>query len=274
MLSSQIYPFSAGMVNLGNTCYVNAAMCVFGSCKSVIAALESSKSPLAKTLCATLASMQAGITASPAPVLSHLITSHKPNEQHCVMELIEEISKVVTEVAPIFSVCRMTVVRCMGRESCEARQELEEQIGWHRLPVSELSLQDICRTNLTRIEIARMPGSCETCGSKHRLLETHVLHLPPVLLISINRYDQTGKCLTKVHCPHLLVFENPLRKYGLRCIVRHIGTNTEGGHYVSDIVFDQGFLHVDNETLLILPMGRDGPREVQTSVAVYEALED
>jgi len=254
---SQLHPISAGMVNLGNTCYITASMCVFSSCKSIIDALESSKSPLAQTICATLASMQAGITASPAPVLPHLIPPHNPNEQHCVMELIEEISKVITEVAPIFSICRMTVIRCMGREPCEARQEIDEQIGWHRLPASNLSLQDICTTNLTRIETARMPDSCATCGSMHRLIEAHVLQLPPVLLISINRYDQSGKCFTKVHCPRLLLFENPLRKYGLRCIVRHIATNTGGGHYVSDIVTDQGFLHVDNETLLILPMGKD-----------------
>ena len=80
--------------------------------------------------------------------------------------------------------------------------------------------------------------------------KTELIKAPEYLCVQLIRYDDFGKVITEVNIEEVLIFNN--NSYEPICLLNHIGTQRDQGHYVTHSKTDSGkwMLYDDNDIYL------------------------
>jgi len=244
----------AGLANLGNTCFLNAAVQALNAVSPLRQYFSDGK--VDGKVTNLLASLTQRMNAAHAPsinsselsqLLSHL--NFADGRQHDSFELtrglvnamIEDVPKDAAKNVPkdIFSFETFGVVRCdvCGNQSATKEECVDLSLEMPVNSPSVVPLENLMTQYFKpTIFVGENRYHCEKCNGFTTAKRTlHLGSFPRTLIVSLNRFryspsgDRKIKLLTQVSIPSALLVSS--MSYGLEAVVVHSGTSTEAGHY-------------------------------------------
>ena len=234
-----------GMTNLGNSCYLNAALQVMVNSDPFIRYLSEGDHPVAAALKELVTQYKSGASTvvSPAAVLSALIeldpTLFRKLRMGDSHEAVSAILSVMGErVRRLFSFSMRTskqCIECGGSGTDPDRVEIMQELIVPLLS-AEVSLEEVVNKMTHTVEVVDKI-ECETCGASttHRIFRNIDID-PQLLLIVLSRYNPDGSKLNVlVQYPQRLRIGEKGEDYVLTGTVHHVGGRRESGHYYAEL---------------------------------------
>ncbi|KDO34099.1 hypothetical protein SPRG_01373 [Saprolegnia parasitica CBS 223.65] len=251
VVSSLASPVSAGLKNLGLTCYINAVLHSLAHTDFRSKASDEHDNAFAMALADVLTAIRNGDTSwigDDHPVLAFHI-GHQEDVREYYDWLLDQLESTSVPVAVmLYHDVTLTCVTCN-----DARSNTEH------IYVLALTLESASGSVANALAEQYPAGGVEStekvdCGTCKVKVQNHtsrerVLLSPQVLVVDLLRFNATTKLRHKVINDHEIMFNEA--SYELVAVVVHLGEFTAGGHYVAYVRThpNEWYLMDDNKPL-------------------------
>ena len=259
-----------GLVNLGNTCYMNAAIQSLHACKKFkVALFSSTKEGLNDKLSKEIARVftkQLNSVHRPIQLLKTICSNESfekyanGEQQDCcelIVKLMDYWSKANKEILKLFEGGVRSEVTC---SKCNT-----QSYTWDCFMILKLCLGDqlLCKKGTVSIEdlisiwrkkeilVEENEYKCINCNEKTKSVKSlEISNAPSILVAQIKRFEYTIEGKGRKLCK-LIKFTDKLNinvdtlheganliTYNLKAVISHVGDKISGGHYIATTRFD------------------------------------
>ena len=258
-----------GLVNLGNTCYLNSLLQAFmhtNSVRSSISVLPQESiqtSHFLGNMTALFHAQWEGEDQGPIKPRSLFknLHAHNPllfrrNIQQDAHEAFIALANLMREAHESLDLFRFSINTALRCENGPHSSNLDQTQGMvllvPRLDIP-VALEDLISEYLRPESIAGVAA----CWGRTAQRAIEVVQLPRVVVFSLNRNDYTNpKILTAVRFPDeisasLLLASNPDdgRRYRLTAVVNHLGVSVDSGHYTANVLLNGEWWNADDSVV-------------------------
>lgn len=262
-------PGLKGFRNLGNSCYLGAALQMLTHSVLFRASISSRpRTSFASSLSLLFHDQWSGEgdeALNPWSMLETLIVGHgftytQVEDTHeAIVSLLDHI-----DASSLFT---LTLNRSRTCSNCSAFRTIREpQIGL-MLPIQGSTITEAIEASFLPEEVPDV--ECETCALRADSdLTPSVSVWPSILLISLIRFRFDGsKIDTDIRIEETLSL--PGGTYILRSIIHHIGDTVDTGHYVTDFLMETTWYEGDDDSVKEKPVTLNGSTPY---VLMYEKI--
>ena len=187
----------------------------------------------------------------------------KPNHQQDPHDLLIILIGLCENLKKLTSYEVTQTLKCSGCGTITFKEHLRNDFSAH---IEEDTTTTAIMLGLLEDQLQpNVEVECDNCPSKSQHRTEHVLRLPPVLILKLNRfeYDKVNKVPIKITNDVIPSEAMTLKEnqYSIRTVLTHHGDEPEadGNHITATVKTDQGWIKCnDSEKLRNVPAPKDG----------------